>query len=111
MTGINAEAAMPAELERPERLQIMLNAEELAAVDDFRFKRRMPSRAAAVRELMKRGLGAEGFSLAPVGERSNSFGVLDPKAARFHAGNGASDAEAEDDDEGKRRPAERPSRS
>jgi hypothetical protein len=40
----------------------MLNAVELLAVDDFRFKRRMPSRAAAVRELLKRGLAAEGFT-------------------------------------------------
>jgi len=36
---------------RAERLQIMLNGEELVALDDFRFKRRMPSRASAVREL------------------------------------------------------------
>ena len=34
------------ELMRPERLQIMLSAEELSAIDDFRFDRRMPSRAA-----------------------------------------------------------------
>jgi hypothetical protein len=38
-----------------ERLQIMLNPEELDAVDDFRFKKRMPSRAAAVHELLKPG--------------------------------------------------------
>jgi hypothetical protein len=60
---------------RPERLQIMLNAEELVAVDDFRFKKRMPSRAAAVRELLKRGLAAEGFLLAAVGAKSSAFGV------------------------------------
>jgi hypothetical protein len=40
-----------------ERLQIMLSAEELAALDDWRFMHRMPSRAAAVRELLQRGLG------------------------------------------------------
>jgi hypothetical protein len=33
-------------LSRGERLQIMLSPEELEAVDDFRFKQRMPSRAA-----------------------------------------------------------------
>jgi hypothetical protein len=65
-----------ADLERPERLQIMLNAEELAAVDDFRFQKRMPSRAAAVRELMKRGLSAAGFSVTATGEKSADFGVL-----------------------------------
>ena len=39
-----------------EAFQIMLGQEELTAVDDFRFQTRMPSRAAAVRELLKRGL-------------------------------------------------------
>ena len=47
---------MPDEHERTQRLQIMLTAEELKAVDEFRFEHRMPSRAAAVRELMRRGL-------------------------------------------------------
>jgi hypothetical protein len=60
---------------RGERLQIMLNGEELVAVDDFRFKKRMPSRAAAVRELLKRGLAAEGFAVAAVGAKSSTFGV------------------------------------
>jgi len=63
--------------DRAERLQIMLDAEELVAVDDFRFKKRMPSRASAVRELLKRGLAAEGFALATIGAKSSSFGVTD----------------------------------
>ncbi len=41
---------------RPKRIQLMLPPEHLNAVDDFRFQNRMPSRAAAVRELMTRGL-------------------------------------------------------
>ena len=61
--------------QRGERLQIMLNPEELAAVDDFRFKKRMPSRASAVREILKRGLAAEGFTLAAVGAKSSDYGV------------------------------------
>jgi hypothetical protein len=60
---------------RGERLQLMLSPEELTLVDDFRFKQRMPSRAAAVRELMKRGLGADGFSSAGFGVKSSEFGV------------------------------------
>jgi hypothetical protein len=64
------------QLGRPERLQIMLSAEELAALDDWRFARRMPSRAAAVRELLRRGLTAEGMTLADAGKRSSHFGVL-----------------------------------
>ena len=42
--------------ERTERLQLSLNAEEVAAIEEFRFRERMPTRAAAVRELLKRGL-------------------------------------------------------
>jgi hypothetical protein len=60
---------------RGERLQIMLSPDELTLVDDFRFKKRMPSRAAAVRELFKRGLSAEGFFSAPTGSKSSEFGV------------------------------------
>lgn len=63
------------DLTRGERLQIMLTPEELAALDDWRFSRRMPSRAAAVRELLKRGLQAEGFDIATQGARSQDFGV------------------------------------
>jgi hypothetical protein len=54
----------------------MLTPEELEALDTWRFQRRMPSRAAAVRELLKRGLAAEGVS-APGGNRSQDYGVLD----------------------------------
>ena len=65
-----------ANLERAERLQIMLNEEELAAVENWRFERRMPSRAAAVRELLRRGLAAEGFLTAGQGTKSQDFGIL-----------------------------------
>jgi len=61
---------------RGERLQVMLSPDELAALDDFRFQLRMPSRAAAVRELLKRGLAAEGFLSADQGAKSSDFGVL-----------------------------------
>jgi hypothetical protein len=60
---------------RAERLQIMLSPEEVTLLDDFRFKRRMPSRAAAVRELLKRGLAAEGFASAAYGSKSSEYGV------------------------------------
>jgi hypothetical protein len=65
------------DLTRPERLQIMLTAEELTALDDWRFERRMPSRAAAVRELLKRGLAAEGVMISDGRMRSRDFGVVD----------------------------------
>ncbi len=60
---------------RVERLQLMLTGEELTLIDDFRFKTRMPSRGAAVRELLKRGLAAEGFEAAAFGSKSEEFGV------------------------------------
>ena len=60
---------------RGERLQIMLTAEELVVLDDFRFKAKMPSRASAVRELLKRGLAADGFAAAAFGTKSEDFGV------------------------------------
>ncbi len=69
-----------AKLTRPERLQIMLTDAELKALDDWRFQRRMPSRAAAVRELLKRGLAAEGFVIANGRAKSTDFGVTDGKA-------------------------------
>jgi hypothetical protein len=66
---------MNSELTRGERLQIMLSPEELAAVDDFRFKQRMPSRAAAVRELFRLGLASVGIQAQP-GMKSGDFGVF-----------------------------------
>lgn len=63
------------DLTRGERLQIMLTKEELEALDSWRFAKRMPSRAAAIRELLKRGLAAEGFDSARGGSKSEDFGV------------------------------------
>ena len=65
------------DLTRGERLQIMLASNELEALDNWRFQTRMPSRAAAVRELLKRGLAAEGFEVAGPGSKSRDFGMLD----------------------------------
>lgn len=66
------------DLTRGERLQIMLTDAELRAVDDWRFGKRMPSRAAAIRELLKRGLAAEGFNAAVQGSKSKDYGVVEP---------------------------------
>ena len=70
------------ELTRGERLQIMLTPEELEAVDNFRFKQRMPSRAAAVRDLLRLGLAAVGLDPAEAGKKSGSFGVLEAGAEK-----------------------------
>jgi hypothetical protein len=45
---------------RSERLQVMLTPDEIAAIEDFWFQARIPSRSAAVRELLRRGLIASG---------------------------------------------------
>jgi hypothetical protein len=66
-----------AELERQQRLQIMLNNEELEALENWRFEQRMPSRAAAVRELLRRGLADDGKLVLTQGAKSGDFGVLD----------------------------------
>jgi hypothetical protein len=61
---------------RGERLQVMLSQDEFAALDDFRFKHRMPTRAAAVRELLKLGLTVattDGIA----GMKSSNFGMFD----------------------------------
>jgi hypothetical protein len=81
------------EADRDVRLQIMLQPDELRAIEDWRFSKRMPSRASAVRELLRRGLRAEGFSLAEAGKQSSAFGVTDvaesnTKRRRARAGNG-----------------------
>jgi hypothetical protein len=67
---------MKGDLTRGERLQIMLSPDELVALDDFRFKQRMPSRAAAVRELFRLGLASTGVTVASADRKSGSFGVL-----------------------------------
>jgi hypothetical protein len=67
---------MSSGLTRGERLQIMLTGEEVETLDTWRFSRRMPSRAAAVRELLKRGLAAEGFAIAEGNQHSRDFGVV-----------------------------------
>jgi hypothetical protein len=61
---------------REERLQIMLSPEELKVVDNFRFEHRMPSRAAAVRELLRHGIAAIGGVRENAGVKSGDYGVL-----------------------------------
>jgi hypothetical protein len=46
---------------RGECIQIMFDPDEWDAVDDFRFKKRMPGRAAAVRVLLSEDLRPKDF--------------------------------------------------
>jgi hypothetical protein len=60
---------------RNERLRITLAGDELKAIDDFRFRNRMPSRGAEVREAMRRGLIVADFDQSLDGRRSADFVV------------------------------------
>lgn len=84
------------DLKRAERLQIMLTLDELSALDDWRFTRRMPSRASAVRELLRRGLAAEGVVVG-ARARSKDFGVVDGPG---EGGNGSNHHASEADRSG-----------
>jgi metal-responsive CopG/Arc/MetJ family transcriptional regulator len=61
---------------RETRLQIMLDDNELAAIDNWRFKQRMPSRAAAIRQLLNLALRLKDSLPAGSGRRSQDFGLL-----------------------------------
>jgi hypothetical protein len=78
---------------RDERLQVMLSPEELSALDDFRFKHRMPTRAAAVRELLKLGLTVHDASNGG-GMKSSNYGVFSRGPDGHTQGGSGSDPEA-----------------
>ncbi|MGR8947452.1 MAG: hypothetical protein ACU84Q_05355 [Gammaproteobacteria bacterium] len=62
---------------RTEKLQLMIDEDELQAIDDWRFENRLPSRAAAIRELIRRGLNAPQFNAPETDATSREFGILD----------------------------------
>jgi hypothetical protein len=47
---------LPPKSDRTERITLQISAEELRSIDDFRFANRMPNRATAIREILKRSL-------------------------------------------------------
>jgi hypothetical protein len=78
---------------RGERLQVMLAPDELAALDDFRFRHRMPTRAAAVRELLKLGLTVATAD-ADGRMKSSNYGVFSRGLASHRQGNGSGEPES-----------------
>ncbi|MEQ9121632.1 MAG: ribbon-helix-helix protein, CopG family [Alphaproteobacteria bacterium] len=61
---------------RTEKIQVMLDDSELEAIDNWRFEKRLPSRAAAIRELIRRGLVADQeFEPPPADFSSGDFRV------------------------------------
>ena len=61
---------------RTEKLQLMLNDEELEVIENWRFDNRMPTRAAAIRELMRRGLQATDLDAPPAVGSTREYGVV-----------------------------------
>jgi len=61
---------------RVERVLVMLDEDELQTIDSWRFEHRMPSRSAAIRELLRKGLGDFQADGAVAAEKSEDFGVL-----------------------------------
>lgn len=62
---------------RSERLQIMLALVELEAIDDWRYDNRIPTRAAAIRELLRRGMVAEHLAPPEQNAGTGEYGVID----------------------------------
>jgi hypothetical protein len=62
---------------RTEKLQLMLGPDELQAIDDWRFENRLPSRAAAIRELIRRGLSSDEFANPPDDVASGDFRIVE----------------------------------
>lgn len=62
---------------RTERLQIMLAHVELEAIDDWRYDNRIPTRAAAIRELLRRGMIAEHLAQPEQNAETGEYSVLD----------------------------------
>jgi hypothetical protein len=54
--AVKSKARKAMAADRSKRLQLLLAPDELVEIDDFRFGERLPTRAAAVRELLRRGL-------------------------------------------------------
>jgi hypothetical protein len=75
---------------RGERLQIMLSPDELSVIDDFRFKHRMPTRAVAVRELLRLGLTA--ITTTGGGQKSSNYGIFGRGTNSSREGEGGAEA-------------------
>lgn len=67
----------PPSQKRSERLQILLAPQELEAIDDWRYDHRIPTRAAAIRELLRRGINTEDQEEPADNAETSEYGVLD----------------------------------
>jgi metal-responsive CopG/Arc/MetJ family transcriptional regulator len=67
---------------RHRRLQVMLTPEEFAALSDFQFQQRIPSRSAAIRELLRLGLTSKKRLRKKDRKKTTDFGVLDSSSEK-----------------------------
>jgi len=59
----------------------MLDDKELKAIDDWRFDNRIPSRAAAIRELIRRGMVAQELPPPKTDDKTSAdFAIVNPEA-------------------------------
>jgi len=65
---------------RTEKLQLMLSDEELRAIDDWRFENRVPTRAAAIRELLRRGLSSREVGGPEPKASTRDYSVIDSQS-------------------------------
>ena len=73
---------MPNSKLRESRLTLSLNQDEFEAIDTWRFENRLPSRAAAVRELIGRGISSTAAPIDPGAISSKDVGVVSSAIAR-----------------------------
>jgi len=62
---------------RKEVIQIKFSADEIDAINEWRFKHRLPTFAAAVRELVCRGIESEEMDDPPANQPTETYGVID----------------------------------
>lgn len=63
--------------ERTEKLQLMPGPDEPQAIDDGRFDKRLPSRAAAIRELIRRRLESDDVADPTEQAASGEFRIME----------------------------------
>ncbi len=68
---------------RTERLQIMLAQVELQAIDDWRYDNRIPTRAAAIRELLRRGMASDELAPPRPNAETGEYGVIDDETLSY----------------------------
>jgi hypothetical protein len=68
----HARVSLMAVRTREHRVQVMPTPKQLREIDDWRFMQRMPSRAAALRALLKLGLASQGI-ITPFASGSQDF--------------------------------------